>query len=170
MPTRQEAFEAVYRAHRHSIRGYLCSKVGIEDADDLTSRVFIIAWQKFDPDDPCGIGWLIETAKFIAIEYRRNEQRRRTAQDTLETFVAGASPGIDIDTRATLAQEIRKLAAREQEMIRLTYWAHVPAKDIARLFHMNENAVNAVLSRARKKLRLRLQDDPAEEVSDHDAR
>jgi RNA polymerase sigma-70 factor, ECF subfamily len=71
----QEEFEALYRANVRSVLGYVLTRTSREDAQDVVSNTFSVAWRRFDavPEDP--LPWLIGVARRVLAD-RRSEVRR----------------------------------------------------------------------------------------------
>jgi RNA polymerase sigma factor (sigma-70 family) len=124
-----------------------------EDAVDVTSEVFTVAWEKLDPAEPFARAWLFSTAWNKLKDYYRRNKRRTAAMEDLVANVLFADEKLEIGERMALHDALRSLRGREQQMVLLHYWEGLSADEIATVLGCRPGTVWTALSRARAKLR-----------------
>src|SRR5690242_21041229 len=73
--TRQERFEAVFRAHVALVRRYVARRTG-EGVDDVVAETFPAAWRRLDDVPADAAPWLLGTARRMLANQRRAAPRR----------------------------------------------------------------------------------------------
>jgi RNA polymerase sigma factor (sigma-70 family) len=166
---RRRQFEELYQAHRGQVLGYALRRVEQpEDAADVISEVFVIAWRRLEqiPDGDAARLWLYGTARRVLANHRRGERRRYALaarlRDELAAHEARAPVGREL---STLAEAFRRLSESDQELLALEGWEGLGPAEIAAVLGCSRNAARIRLHRARRRLRERLgaaeQDLPA---------
>ncbi|MBI3872556.1 MAG: sigma-70 family RNA polymerase sigma factor [candidate division Zixibacteria bacterium] len=126
----------------------------VDDASDLTSEVFAIAWERLPqmrgPERP--EGWLWSIAHSRAINRARDEQRRR---DRDRAAVAMSAPeGTETpDTGRRLGRAVSALAPEERQLLLWREYSGLAYAEIATLTGQSVDGVRAALYRARRRLR-----------------
>lgn len=157
MDDRKARFEALYRETYEPILGYVlrrCSSA--DDAADLVSEVFTVAWRRLD-DVPAGDRarlWLYGTARRVLTRYWSNEatRRRRTASLRPELRDELAAAATDFTDMSAVAQAFRQLSENERELLRLVAWEGLDHAAIAAVLGCSKGAVRVRLHRARARL------------------
>jgi RNA polymerase sigma-70 factor (ECF subfamily) len=152
------SFDEAFAAEFAPLHRYLARRVGPAAADELTAETFTVAfrnWGRLDPDRPVR-PWLYGIAANLMRHHWRKERRMlrayaRTGVDPVWTEDESAP-----DTRA-LAVELAKLRRDEREILLLTAWAELTDVEIADALDLPVGTVKSRLSRAREKLRNRLE-------------
>ena len=151
-------FERVFAAHHAAVQRYLARRLALDDVNDATADVFVVAWRRID-DMPAGseLPWLYGIARNTVRNVRRGADRRRA----LERRVSGLAPpeGPEPDTQLLMRVEDERLLAAlatlrgpDREILRLRTWEELSNRDIAAVLGLSESAVHMRLSRARKRL------------------
>jgi RNA polymerase sigma factor (sigma-70 family) len=135
------------------VHAYVAYRIGAgADAEDVTGEAFARAVRYRDSYDPAKgspVDWLIGIA-------------RRCIDDALmarwpasEPADAAAPGNLEEDTveRLELWAAVRRLSARDRELIALRYGADLSARQIASQLEMTPNAVEVALHRALGRLR-----------------
>lgn len=149
---RQE-FRVLFDAHFDAVRAYArrrCER--IEDADDVVSETFTIAWRRLR-DIPPGseLPWLYGVARRVLANQRRSERRfaalvqrlRGQPQDVATPAHRGGSFAMEA---------LAALKPEEQEVLRLAAWEELGATEIARVLGCSPNAASIRLHRAKKRI------------------
>lgn len=164
-----EAFGEIF--DRHSDRVYrqcLRRLASREDAEDLTSSVFIEAWHARDRVrfvDGSALPWLlVVTANLCSKHLRANSRRRKyeaacSTDATHESDIAEEAVGNVDRERLTMlvAQVISTLSADEQQLVTLCDLGELSYKQAAAALSIPVGTVRSRLSRAHSKLRIRMQ-------------
>ena len=120
-------FERFFHAHFQVIWGYVARRVAPQNVDDVVSRCFAVAWQKFQaiPQPPEDRLWLFGVARRCIADQRRSDGRRlrltaRASADIQTLHSHQDSPG---DPRMEVVQRaVEGLAPLDREAIQLVLW------------------------------------------------
>src|SRR5262245_12824079 len=98
VPGAKPAFEDLYRDYLDRIYAFLRSQLGsAADAEDLTSQVFMKAYQayaRYEPRHETPAAWLFQIARNAALDHHRRAGRRERAERALAREpVSSADPG-----------------------------------------------------------------------------
>jgi len=146
-------FEELYAAYSHLILGYLLRRVEPgEDAADLMTEVFTIAWRRIDrvPEGEEARLWLYGVARKVLANHRRGSLRRHRLAERLREHLA-VQPSQD--SAGAVHEALACLPAKDREVLELSVWEGLSAPEIADLLHLKPDAIRARLSRARNRLR-----------------
>jgi RNA polymerase sigma-70 factor (ECF subfamily) len=130
------------------------------EAEDITSETFERALRyrdRYDPHKGEPVGWLLGIARRCV--YDASLRPRHDAHH--EAAGAAADPSETVVVRLELAQALSELSGPDRELLALRYGADLSTREIARLLDMKRNAVDVALTRARTRLRQRLQPPPS---------
>jgi RNA polymerase sigma-70 factor (ECF subfamily) len=166
---REESFRRLYAEHFDTVLGFALRRVDRpEDAADVTADTFLVAWRRLahvpagDETRP----WLYGVARRVLANHRRGD-RRRTALgnrlgDRLRIELAASVPDTsdDVVQRADVNAAMRRLSARDQEVLELHLWEGLESREIAEVLGLTTVVVRPRLSRARTRLRELLGNDP----------
>lgn len=153
----RERFAAAVTAHRHAM--YCAARVLLDsdaDAEDAVSEATLRAWQAFGRlrDEKSLKGWLIKITVNCAYEHHRRGARV-TYTDDLEPLAGGAEDRHDF----TLWDAVCRLPADYRVATVLYYYEDMTTAEIAKALGVREGTVRSRLSRARSRLRTRLEEE-----------
>lgn len=160
-----EVFRRLYAEHFDSVLGYALRRVDRpEDAADVVSDTFLVAWRRLHhlPSGDDARPWLYGVARRVLANHRRGEGRRRQLGERLRQQLATVVPDTsdDVARRADVSAALRRLSARDQEVLELHLWEGLEPRDIAEVLGLTTVVVRPRLSRARARLRDLLGNDP----------
>lgn len=172
-------FAELYRRHSGAVFRYAASRLGREPADDLTSDVFLVAFDRrnrYDASVPSALPWLLGIATRLIRRHRRDEVAGWKALTTLgglggEGSARTHSDPVDaldswLDARSltgSLSSAIARLPQRDRDVLTLTAWSELDSAGIAEALGIPEGTVRSRLHRARKILRTHLETSVARE-------
>ena len=162
MDTQRVTLERLIRSHQAAIYRYV-RYLGAERAlaEDLVQETFLATLrpnphQPVDTDDPAWPGWLrgIARNKYLAECRRRANQALPVDDQTLElaeaVWAATVRDESDWDDRLTaLRQCLKRLPARQQEVLDHRYVHRTARDEMARLLGMTEDGIKSLLRRIR---------------------
>lgn len=129
-----------------------------DDAHDVASETFAVAWRRLDvvPDDRDGqVSWLLATARRVLANLHRSHRRRRALQARVEAD-RGAEVTRDVGESATEVELVRaalgELGEVDREILRLAAWEDLPHRQVAQILDLSVSAVSVRLHRARGRL------------------
>lgn len=155
----QEArFDRLYQEHWRAVYAYLVRRgCDRQDAADLVSEVFSIAWARLDAiprEHP--MPWLLVTARNLL----SNHVRRSIKIDETVRRVAGLPTEDVIDTADivlaknddALGRALATLSPADRELLQLIGWDELSPAEAARVLGIGRGAVRVRLHRARRRL------------------
>lgn len=156
-------FERLVRETREDLLAYALRRAAnAEDAADVLSETYLIAWRKLDkvPKGDNARLWLFGVAANVL---RRGSQRHRSSEALIQRLTreppdaAPSQPVVHEDrTIRALRASLATLSARDREILTLTAWEELTPKQIAVVTGMPTNVVRVRLHRARSRLKRRL--------------
>ncbi len=160
MDTQQSgSFDAVFAANYALVVRYAERRLPTSSlAEDVAAETFAAAWKRWLSGESVELPWLYRVAANKVADHYRSTTRRKSIEDALFRTADEAQSGRDWLDSLALQRALLKLASRDREVVMLTYWEGLSASDIAVVTDSTVTAVWATLSRARKKLRLSLDD------------
>ncbi|HEY6397825.1 MAG TPA: sigma-70 family RNA polymerase sigma factor [Solirubrobacteraceae bacterium] len=161
--TERRLFEQLVRDTRDDLLTYALRRAGTpEDAADVLSETYLIAWHKLEkvpPGDNARL-WLFGVAANVL---RRGAQRHRSSDALIERLRAEPPHTVQIEAVAhedgtirALRAGLARLPARDREILTLTAWEGLTPKQIAAATGLPANVVRVRLHRARSRLRRRI--------------
>ena len=164
----EAVFRDLYATHFDAVLGYALRRCDRpEDAADVTAETFVVAWRRLR-HVPTGEGtrpWLYGVARRVLANHRRGEGRRAALGDRLRQQVEAAlrDPAHwtdDVVHRADVTAAMRRLSARDEEILQLHLWEGLEPREIAEVLGLTGVVVRPRLSRAKARLREVLGNDP----------
>ena len=155
-----DAFVAVFDRHYDAVRRYVGRRVGIPEADEITSETFAVAFRRrssYDRTHPNARPWLFGIATNLLRRHTRSERRR------LSAFARSALPSHGLDPRIAAAGQRGELLAAlsslprpDAEALLLFALADLSYAEIARALQIPEGTVASRIARARTRMRAAL--------------
>lgn len=162
--------EEVYQTYFPKVYNYVFYKLlNKENTEDIVSQVFMKLLKhqgRFDSDKASLKTWIFRITDNTLIDFYR-KQRPSVSIDNEETGLDNRLR-VEFDDqyddvlspmRQTVFNALKQLSERERTFVYYKYYLNITNREIAREMNMNENTVSAILSRARQKLKLVLQDE-----------
>jgi len=154
-----QAFADLYEHHLDRIFHYFYYRLGHpQDAEDLTERVFLKAWQAIGSYDARGApfsAWLYRIAHNLLIDHRRVQHPTEPLDEAFEI----ADEAADIAELAAkrgeareLAEAIAQLAPMEQSVLVLRFIEKLDHRTVAGIIGKGEAATRSIQSRALARL------------------
>jgi len=163
---REDDFRGLYAAHFDAVLGFALRRTSRpEDAADVTADTFLVAWRRLGhvPTGQAARPWLYGVARRILANQRRGEGRRAALGERLRLQLAHAVNDLadEVVHRADVTAAMRRLSARDEEVLQLHLWEGLEAREIAEVLGIPASVVRPRLSRARSRLRDLLGNDPS---------
>lgn len=155
----QPDWNGVYAEQLPRVYNYFRYRLGNEaTAEDLTSLTFEKAWtarHRYRKDLAGFATWLLTIARNVAIDHLRADRHHAPIDEGLDV-ADGGTPEDDLSNRSDLtrlASLMRRLTAREQELLALKYGAGASNRAIAEVTGLSESNVGTIVHRAVQTLR-----------------
>ena len=163
--SRDEVFLRLYADHFTAVLAYALRRVDRpEDAADVVADTFLVAWRRIAhvPVGDEARPWLYGVARRVLANQRRGEGRRTALGRRLREELSAVVPDTsgEVVQRADVTAAMRRLSARDQEVLELHLWEGLEPREIADVLGLTTVVVRPRLSRARARLRELLGNDP----------
>lgn len=149
-------FEAIYRDNVRQLLAYVLTRTGRDDAPDVVSSTFLVAWRRFHevPADP--LPWLIGVARRVLADQWRAESRRRALGRRLEADALSSSASLrDVADSLVLSDAIREALSRmrphDREVVTLAAWQGFNTEQLAAALGCSKTLASLRLHRARSR-------------------
>jgi RNA polymerase sigma-70 factor (ECF subfamily) len=152
-----DAFTMLFQRYKQPVRGYLAGVLGnSEDADDLTQRAFLNAWDKLLTlhNDSRFKPWIFTIARNLAYDYKR--LLARSHSQSLESLMErkDTANGINLEDE-TAVKELAKLALAElppkyRDCLLLQIKGGFSHDEIAELLKIGKTSVSTYMCTARR--------------------
>ena len=162
------AFERIVALHAQRVARLAHRLLGWpDDVDDVVQDVFLAAWRhrrKFrgDGGEHALAAWLNAITVNRCRTVRRRRLMRWARRKQLQTqSVEAPTPSADAsamdeETSAVVRDAVRRLPARDREVLVLHYLEQTPIGELGPMLGLSRGAVDVRLHRARKRLRQKL--------------
>ncbi len=154
-------FEDIYKTYYTKVFRYILKHTDTkEDAEDITSRVFMSCYQNFssyDPEKSSESTWLFVISKNALKNYYRDKKSDIHIDDpdfpepTAEEDFNKAVEYVEI--RKILAKALEELEIDNRKIVVLKYFRNKSHREIAELLGLSEVNVRVKLNRSLKKIR-----------------
>ena len=158
-----ERFGHIYDRHFPGIYRYIESRLGSDEADDLTAETFIDAFRRrasFDPARGTVRPWLFGIATNLVAQHRRAEARRYRAliRTPAETDPGGHDDRVAARVsaqalRGPLLRALAGLSDDDRDVLLLIALGGLSYEEVAAALSIPLGTVASRLSRARRKVR-----------------
>lgn len=151
-------FEALYERHRAAVRAYVTRRAGEPAVDDVLAQVWLTAWRRRDSLPPDPLPWLYGTAR-RALANERRGRRRWTALLSRAAFEHAAAHEEASAASARVLEALGRLPERDREAILLVAWEGLDNAAAAQVLGCSTAAFATRLHRARRQLKVLLDDN-----------
>lgn len=153
-----DRFDLIYDQHLEAIQRYCIRRLPTSEVGDAVSEVFLVAWRRIDtaPDGHI-LPWLYAIARNVVRNAHRGKRRRRELERKVEGLGGqhAESPDLQVVRRheeQSVLEALARLRPGDQEILRLRTWEQLPSAEIAAVLGISPHAVDARVSRARRRL------------------
>jgi len=158
MREREERVAELFRAHADDIHAYAMWRVGHQDAPDVVSEVFLVAWRSLDRVRAGEErAWLFGVARNVVLARRRQSAAWAALEERVGTVSAGESGpdplADDVALRDQVRRALARLAERDREVLVTATWCDLSPAEAARVLGISRPAYAVRLHRARNRFR-----------------
>jgi len=153
-----EAFAILYKRYVQRVYRYLYTRVrDPEDAEDLTSQVFIEAFKGLPRyrHKENFVGWLFKIAQRRAIDHGRSTLNKLSFEEYEDRLIQEKGPlnqSISFESLEDLRMLIQALSPQQREMLRLRFAAGLTHSEMAVVLNKTEAAIKMALHRLYRQL------------------
>jgi len=154
-----DAFAQIYDAYIERVYRYIYFRVTDDaSAEDLTSQVFLKAWENLDRyqigNSPY-LAWLYTIARNLVIDYYRTKKETVNLDDAVHLKTDGPSPDDEVQGRfevQALRAAMHFLTDEQQQVLILRFIAGLSTEQVAGIMDKREGAIRALQMRALQSL------------------
>lgn len=157
----ERALEKIYQQYSGLVFTVALRSLGeMSEAEDVTQKVFVAAWtgrHNFRPERASLPAWLlgITRNKVVDAHQARGKQRRITTE--LASNPPAPPEPVDVAARLIIAEEISRLDAVPQRVLRMAFYEDLTHTQIAERLQMPPGTVKSHIRRSLIKLKRRLE-------------
>lgn len=152
MSSSSDRFAWMWQADAPRVLSYARRHVGLNDAPDVVSETFVVAWRRLSQVPEPALPWLIGTARRIIDNTRRSDRRRMALAQRVELLSALAAPGTEVSARNEALQRLAELPEHYREALLLVAWDGLNSAQAAAATGLSAAAFRKRLQRARTVL------------------
>lgn len=149
-------FTDLVTEHAQAVVRYFARRAPRQDAEDLASDVFLIAWRRReDVPREAELPWLYATAGNVLSNYRRKHQAIpvENLPETPPAPRVGSDPEISALFDDELRHALSLVTDRDRQILLLHAWEGLDGEELAAVLGISRSGAQAALSRARARLR-----------------
>jgi RNA polymerase sigma-70 factor (ECF subfamily) len=168
-PEEVAAIGRLYERHAREVFAYAQRRSDSQTAEDVTARVFLVAWRRRTSVPADALPWLYGVARRVLADERRSSRRRASLGRRLGARWLGEVERVDEGGDGSLAAALERLSERDREILLLSYWEDLAPEQVAVVLGCSRSTLAVRLHRARRRLSRALTDGPmhgTEEVGD----
>ncbi|HEV2374772.1 MAG TPA: sigma-70 family RNA polymerase sigma factor [Streptosporangiaceae bacterium] len=153
-----ERFQALYERECRRVYAYAASRVGRQQADEVVSEVFLVAWRRLADVPVPPLPWLLVVARNVV-----NSQFRATSREQLiaaevrawvsETELTSPDVAEEVSGRIAALTALATLPEADREVLLLIAWHGLAPGEAARVLRCSTATYFMRLHRARRRLR-----------------
>jgi RNA polymerase sigma-70 factor (ECF subfamily) len=158
-PSTDERFHTLYAAHHKALHSYCLRRLPVEDANEATSEIFLVAWRRIDdvPRADEALLWLYGVARNVVRNWQRSGRRqlKLVAKSGATLSAAPEGPEIHVvrnEEHQEVIDAINTLRPLDQEVVRLKIWEGLSNEAAGHVLGLSDRAVEARYTRSIKKL------------------
>lgn len=143
--------EDLFDAHHARLLAFAVRRVGPDDADDVVSEVYAVAWRRrAEVPDPA-LPWLYQAARNVVLHHYRADGRRAGLAEAVAAVGSPHSPSAEATSAAVIDSVLEGLEPLDAEVLRLTVWEELTPSEIATVLSITPGTVRTRLMRARRR-------------------
>jgi RNA polymerase sigma-70 factor, ECF subfamily len=153
-----ERFQALYDRECRRVYAYAASRVGRQQADEVVSEVFLVAWRRLAkvPEPP--LPWLLVVARNVVSSQFRTASREQLIAAEVRAWVSETeltSPDVaeEVSGRIAALTALASLSEADREALLLIAWHGLAPGQAARVMCCSTATYLMRLHRARRRLR-----------------
>jgi RNA polymerase sigma-70 factor (ECF subfamily) len=148
-------FTELFRAHYNQVAAFARRRVGPDGAQEVAAETMLVAWRRLDDAPAAPLPWLYRIASYEVANFRRRQEKVwRTARAAERDRYADEATAHEANLGLATAVEraFRGLSEDDQEILRLTAWEGLTAREGADVVGCSPAAYRVRLHRARRRL------------------
>ncbi|HXN62429.1 MAG TPA: sigma factor [Acidimicrobiales bacterium] len=129
-------FEVLYRGNIRPLLAYVLTSTNRDNAHDVVSSTFLVAWRRFDQVPVDALPWLMGVARRVLADQWRAESRREALGDRLagDALAGGTSVNDVADAmvlRGSIREALMRMRPEDREVVTLAAWQGFTTEQLA---------------------------------------
>jgi RNA polymerase sigma factor (sigma-70 family) len=157
----EQALERVYRRFSALVFTVALRSLGdVTEAEDVVQKVFVAAWtgrHTYKPERASLSAWLMGITRNKVADTHQARTKQRKIQNEMSANLMPAPDTMDIAERLIIADEIAKLDAVPQKVLKMAFYEDLTHAQIAERMQLPPGTVKSHIRRSLIKLRRRLE-------------
>lgn len=157
----ESALEKVYRRYSALVFTVALRSLGdASEAEDVVQKVFVAAWtgrKTYKPERASLSAWLMGITRNKVADAHQSRTRQRRIQNEVGASLGAPPDTFDIADRLVIADEISRLDAVPQRVLRMAFFEDLTHAQIAERLQLPPGTVKSHIRRSLIKLRRRLE-------------
>jgi RNA polymerase sigma-70 factor (ECF subfamily) len=157
----EQALEKIYQRFSALVFTVALRSLGdVTEAEDVVQKVFVAAWtgrHTYKADRASVSAWLMGITRNKVADTHQARTRQRRIQDEVGANLPPAPDTLDIAERLIIADEISKLDAVPQKVLRMAFYEDLTHAQIAERMQLPPGTVKSHIRRSLIKLRRRME-------------
>lgn len=160
----ERALAAIYSQWASLVYSLAVRSLGdATDAEDVTQRVFVAAWQgreRFDAERASISAWLVGITRNMIADAHQSRTRERSITEQVAAITGddvAPAPETDLADRLLIADEMARLDPLPRAVVRLAFFDDLTHVQIAERLNIPVGTVKSHIRRSLSKLRGRLE-------------
>ena len=157
----ETALEKIYRRFSALVFTVALRSLGdVTEAEDVVQKVFVAAWagrHTYKPERASLSAWLMGITRNKVADTHQARTKQRRIQDEMSANLMPAPDTMDIAERLIIADEISRLDAVPQRVLKMAFYEDLTHAQIADRLQLPPGTVKSHIRRSLIKLRRRLE-------------
>ncbi len=157
----ERALEQIYRRYSGLVYSVCLRSLGeVTEAEDVTQKVFLAAWDKrhnYKPERASLSAWLMGITRNKIVDAHQGRARQRRIADQVASNTEPARETQDVAERLIVADEIARLDEVPQRVLRMAFYDDLTHAQIAERLQLPPGTVKSHIRRSLIKLKRRLE-------------
>ena len=164
---RARQFDELYCAHLSAVADYAARRCDEADAVDVVAETFATAWRRFDemPTGSDARPWLYGVARRVVANHHRGSRRRNALSERMRQEWRPKHSPPPSTALGPLQRALEELSDDDREILMLAGVEERSTPEIAVDLELTPEATRSCLSRARSRLREKLNTETAAAAS-----
>ena len=157
----EAALEKIYKRFSALVFTVALRSLGdVTEAEDVVQKVFVAAWtgrHTYKPERASLSAWLMGITRNKVADAHQARTKQRRIQNEMSANILPSPDTMDIAERLIIADEIARLDAVPQKVLKMAFYEDLTHAQIAERMHLPPGTVKSHIRRSLIKLRRRLE-------------
>ena len=150
-------FDELFTENVNAVMAFALRRTYPEDAKDVVSKTFTVAWRRIEDVPPHPLPWLLGVARHVLLEQRRSEQRKNFLDDRLtdaarvHQFTGHVDVADSLIAQVAIRSALGRLRPSDRDVLTLVAWEGLSTTELATALGCTKATASLRLHRARRR-------------------